>query len=203
MFEIWLVRHGETDWNHAGRLQGWTDIPLNEAGWCQARRLAAALHGVPFCAVYTSDLVRARTTASLLQRELNAPLLVTQQLRERCFGSGEGLTRQEIAERFPNGIPDAEPEAQLSARMADWFRRVLAIHRKGRILAVTHGGFIRQALRMAGVDPPATLANTCVNRFRHTPDGWRALAVNAAEHLAICHPSHAAASHTSRPSAPY
>ena len=95
MCTLLLVRHGETDWNAEGRLQGHTDRPLNDYGRTQARRLAEQLHGDGIAAIYASDLVRARETAEILSERLGLPVLLDADLRERNWGSWEGLTPDE------------------------------------------------------------------------------------------------------------
>jgi broad specificity phosphatase PhoE len=83
---LWLVRHGATDWSDAGRLNGWTDVPLNERGRLQARSLAERLAGRQFAAVWSSDLMRAIETAQLAVGEP----VPDGRLRELGFGSLEG-----------------------------------------------------------------------------------------------------------------
>jgi probable phosphoglycerate mutase len=99
---LFLVRHGETDWNAEGRWQGQTDIPLNAAGRAQALALAARLRGHGIATVATSDLRRARETAAIVAAELGLALdVVDHRLREQSFGDFEGLTARECEERFP------------------------------------------------------------------------------------------------------
>ncbi|QSO45890.1 histidine phosphatase family protein [Alicyclobacillus mengziensis] len=93
MLELWVVRHGQTDWNLDRRIQGWTDVPLNNAGRIQAKKLGKHLEGIPFTALYTSDLLRARTTAAILQQHTGAPVTVDKRLREKYFGALEGKVR--------------------------------------------------------------------------------------------------------------
>ena len=89
----WLmVRHGETEWNRQGRLQGWSDVPLGEEGRRAAEALARVLAGEGVGALYTSDLRRARDTAAVIGRPLGLPVRVDPRWRVLHFGTWEGLT---------------------------------------------------------------------------------------------------------------
>ena len=99
--EILLIRHGETDWNRARRMQGHIDIPLNNEGLRQAKALGAALASEKLDAVYTSDLQRAKLTAQAVADVHQMPLIIDEQLRERCYGVFEGLMYKEVAQQFP------------------------------------------------------------------------------------------------------
>src|SRR5512142_825206 len=96
-----LVRHGETDWNSDGRVQGHLDVPLNAAGRAQAARLADILASVPIDAIYTSDLSRASETASAIAARHGLAVHPDPGLRERLFGAWQGLSLDEVAVRFP------------------------------------------------------------------------------------------------------
>lgn len=183
VMELWVVRHGETDWNTAARVQGWTDVPLNGAGIQQARKLAWLLQGVPFKAVFTSDLTRARMTAEALQQSVAAPLHRDRRLRERQFGSAEGLTRTEMQMRFPAGIPDQEPLQALADRATAFLDEMTNTFHDGRVLCVSHGGLIRTLLKLAGQSDIPPLHNTSVSRLVWTGENWRAAAISSADHV--------------------
>ena len=101
--KIFLVRHGETDWNVAQRIQGSTDTPLNENGIMQARKLAEELakRETPIIGVYTSKLERAAKTAECVANKLGKECIVLPGLEEINFGLWEGITWEQVKERFP------------------------------------------------------------------------------------------------------
>ncbi len=96
-----LVRHGETAWNAEGRVQGQTDVPLNDVGRAQAEALVPVLGAERFDAMYSSDLLRVRETAQPTARVLGLDAALDAGLRERHYGQFETLTYVECAERFP------------------------------------------------------------------------------------------------------
>jgi broad specificity phosphatase PhoE len=135
-----LVRHGETDWNAVGRLQGHTDRPLSDFGRRQARQLAEELESDRFDAVYASDLARARETAEIVGERLGLPALLDPDLREKDWGTWEGLTSVERDRvEFVGESTEAHQERILGA-----LRRIAEQHPGGRVLVVTHGGSMRR-----------------------------------------------------------
>jgi len=148
--EFLLVRHGETDWNRDGRLQGHADPSLNEAGRAQARELARRLNELEFDAAYTSDLRRATETAEIILAGRRTPLTREAGLREIDVGSWSGLTRPEIEERFP-GMHEHDGESR-DAHLERVLRTVQEIarrHQGERVLIVSHGGSLRALRRHA------------------------------------------------------
>jgi probable phosphoglycerate mutase len=135
-----LVRHGETDWNAEGRLQGHTDRPLNDHGRRQAAALAERLADDDIDAVYASDLARARETAEILAERLGLPVVTDPDLRERNWGNWEGLTGTE-RDRVEYVGEDREAHG---ARVIQAVRRIAAQHPGERIVVVTHGGSLRR-----------------------------------------------------------
>ena len=141
MTTLLLVRHGETDWNAEGRLQGHTDRPLNDFGRRQASALAERLAGDGITAVYSSDLSRALETAEILAARLELPVVTDPDLRERNWGSWEGLTGPE------RDRVEYVGEANEAARRADDARRAGGSreqHPGERVVVVTHGGSLRR-----------------------------------------------------------
>jgi broad specificity phosphatase PhoE len=160
MTTILLARHGETDWNREGRWQGWADPPLNETGREQARTLAAELRATPFDAVYSSDLRRASETAEIVAAPHDVPVVLDRDLRELDIGSWSGLTRAEIAARFPDGRrPDGETHEQQAARVRASVLRIAREHPGGRVLVVAHGGSVRAIHDLITETPYHPIAN--------------------------------------------
>jgi broad specificity phosphatase PhoE len=143
--QLWLVRHGETEWSASGRHTSHTDLPLTGPGREHATDLRARLAGIAFDRVLASPLGRARQTCSLAGFGERAEIV--DDLREWDYGSGEGLTYAQIRETSPGWtvwtgeLPGSEPAGEVVAR-AD---RVIARTRAagGRTLAFSHGHFSR------------------------------------------------------------
>ncbi len=163
MTRLLLIRHGETDWNRDRRVQGTTDIPLNDAGRAQARDAAATVRellGDEPALTVASDLRRALETARIIAAELSLPEPWTSPLlRERSYGDAEGLTIEEYHERWgafgEAEPPGAEPRDALRDRAFRGIRAAVAEARSrtgtagGTLVAVAHGGLIREVLTHA------------------------------------------------------
>ena len=141
MTALLLVRHGETDWNADGRLQGQTDRPLSDFGRRQARQLADELADEELEAIYSSDLSRARETAEIVGERLGLPVVLDPDLREKDWGTWEGLTAVERDRvEFVGETTEEHQERILRA-----LRRISRVHAAdGRVLVVTHGGSMRR-----------------------------------------------------------
>jgi broad specificity phosphatase PhoE len=149
--ELLLVRHGETDWNAEGRLQGHTDRPLNEYGRRQAKELAARLAEEHVDAIYASDLSRARETAEIVGERLGLTVVIDPDLREKNWGTWEGLTGDQRV-----GVEYAgETVQEHRDRVMGAVRRIVRRHPDQRIVVVTHGGSLRriQAAVQGVADP--------------------------------------------------
>jgi probable phosphoglycerate mutase len=146
---IILARHGETDWNLERRWQGHSDRPLNETGRAQAEALAEQLAGEPIAAIYSSDLMRAHETARIVASRLGRDVVAVPGLRERRFGSWEGLRDAEVEARFPgaHGPPDGETRDEMLRRVLQSLEAIAATHAGETVLVVAHGGPIRAVLR--------------------------------------------------------
>ncbi|MEQ8843158.1 MAG: histidine phosphatase family protein [Acidimicrobiales bacterium] len=177
MLNVLLARHGQSEWNAAGRWQGQADPPLSDLGRAQAAGAADQLGS--FDAIIASDLDRALTTAMIIADRLGVgPVLVEPAFRERHAGEYEGLTREEIDERFPgnldNGIwpPGWELDTDVHARVADALERVRAEIGSGDVLIVSHGGVIYSLEGHHGA-PYQRIANLGARWFHHDDRGWR------------------------------
>ena len=185
---ILAIRHGETAWNVDTRIQGHLDIPLNDTGREQARRLGRALAARgPIDAICSSDLLRALQTARAVAEATGAPLTVNAALRERCFGDLQGHTFAEFsaaqpheAERWrrrdPEWVPPGGGESLLMFReRVTQAVQALAAENVGKTLALfTHGGVLDVLYRAAtglGLQDARTwqITNTAVNRLLWTP----------------------------------
>lgn len=153
---IHLVRHGETAWNRERRLQGWTDIPLNDAGIFQARAAGKLLAGRRIAAVLSSDLSRARQTAELIAASVGVEVTIDQALRERNYGSAEGQLAVDLERRYQGRLADcwADPDFAFAGgesrrgayvRLKSFLDRVLGAPPDGELVIVSHGGALRVA----------------------------------------------------------
>ncbi len=194
------IRHGETAWNVDTRIQGQLDIPLNDNGRWQAGRLARALTGESLHAIYASDLGRAHQTAQALADAVGLPVIPETGLRERGFGIFEGLTFQEIEQRWPDesmrwrkrdpdfGPAGGETLAGFYERCVATASRIAAAHPGQTIALVAHGGVLdclyRAGSRIA-LQAPRTwhLGNAGINRLLYTPGGFNLIGWGDTFHL--------------------
>jgi broad specificity phosphatase PhoE len=149
VLQLYLARHGQTDWNLDGRLQGSADIPLNATGRLQAAALAERLKGVHLDAVYSSALKRSRETAEIVHGA--APLQALAGLNERRLGAFEGRHGDADYDRRSH-LPDdtldgGESIAQFFARIRTTLDGILARHPSGAILVVGHGATNQMIIR--------------------------------------------------------
>jgi len=154
MTTLFLIRHGETEWNSNGRWQGHTDVPLTERGREQARKLAQRLveDQAHFDYIYASDLGRAFETAEIVAKPFGLPVKALPELREIDIGSWSGLTRAEIIERYPGAFSaffhahDGETWEAFGVRAGNALQRLVRHHPGEALALVTHGGTIRAML---------------------------------------------------------
>lgn len=159
-----LVRHGQSEWNAAGRWQGQADPPLTDLGRRQAVEAARAIGAVD--GVWASDLVRAAETATIIAEQIGVgPVVIDPDLRERDAGEFSGLTRDEIEQRFPGYLaahrrpPGWESHEDLLERATVAIARIAEALPGGDALVVTHGGLVYAVEEHLGADF-ARMANT-------------------------------------------
>jgi probable phosphoglycerate mutase len=205
MTEIWLIRHGETDWNRARRLQGWQDTPLNAHGVNQAQHLAERLaqeaRNGPFDAIYSSDLQRSVDTARPTSKRVGPRVRLEPGLRERCYGVLEGVAmdrldieQPEAAAAWKSREPDrlldgGETLRQFHNRVVSTIDDIAERHEGGRVLLFTHGGVLDIVWRHAHGIPlthprDAALLNAGVNRLAVENRRWHVMGWGDISHIA-------------------
>lgn len=195
-----IVRHGETAWNLVSRIQGHTDIPLNERGLWQAERAGQALRDEGIHAIYTSDLRRAADTAAAIGRACELPVTTHEGLRERHFGRFEGYSHDDIATRWPdearrwrNRDPDYGPQGgeilqHFYDRVITTAHEIARDHPGETVVLVAHGGVLDCFYRAAthvGLSVPRTwkIANASINRLLRTDEGFALIGWADTRHL--------------------
>src|SRR5512140_2223440 len=181
MTELWLIRHGQTDWNLEGRYQGQGDMPLNATGLAQAEAFAASLDGQRFAALYSSDLQRAFQTALAISRKTGLPILPEVRLREIHQGQWQGRTLDEVRAIYNESAqarrehidpaaaraPGGESVLEVSQRMAAAADSIARAHPGQRVLVVSHGLALATLLCQAQCIPISEV-------YSHIPDNTQA-----------------------------
>jgi probable phosphoglycerate mutase len=200
---LYLIRHGETDWNAAGRWQGHADVPLNERGKKQSELLAQHLQqaGVRFDAIYSSDLTRAYQTAWEIGSALRVAVQLLPPLREIDLGYWSGLSRADIKTQYPveyrlleqgQDIPrgGAETATALYRRVTETVKAMVDSHPGETLALVSHGGSIRSLLKYVDetyhgnlARPREHLGNTSVTVLHCESDTWKIVTYNDMQHL--------------------
>ncbi len=184
---IYLVRHGETDWNRQRRIQGSTDIPLNDTGREQAERTGRLLARRSWDGIASSPLSRAFETGAIIARSIGADpaqIEVVDEFVERRYGDAEGLDDRELARLFPDDtpVPGRETREEVSARVIPSIvslaeRLSATVGRPANLIVTTHGGVIRTVLNHVAPDlrhhRGVPITNGSVHSFRHVDDGLR------------------------------
>ena len=169
---FYIVRHGETDWNAKGLLQGHLGEDLNKNGQNQAKKVATELKNVHFDAIFSSDLIRAKHTAKIIALERKLAVEATELLRERTFGPFEGKPYSALSEfdktleqltneekRVYKAHPDMENDEEVIGRIFTFLREVAIRFGGKNILIVTHGGVMRTLLIHTGFETYESLAH--------------------------------------------
>ena len=196
-----VVRHGETRSNLEQRIQGQGDSPLTESGLAQAEAIARRLAAErAFDVLVSSDLGRALETARPIARSTGREIRIDPRLRERHFGIGEGLTYEEVGERFPGAfrgdgaidpdyaIPGGESRRRFHERVAHAFEALAAEHPGARLVVVTHGGVLATLYRHIHRIPLAeprriAIGNASYNAMSFAAGAWTLHAWSDDDHL--------------------
>ncbi len=152
--KLFLLRHGETDWNREGRMQGWSDVPMNKTGKKQAAERAELLAGEKIDAVYSSDLQRAAKTAEAIAERHGLEVVETKALRESWIGELEGMKhgesiaahpdyyveREKGNNKFTMQYPGGESHEMLFKRVKKFIEKIKKKHNKETLIVVSHNG---------------------------------------------------------------
>jgi Fructose-2,6-bisphosphatase len=192
MTDLYLVRHGETEWNRQRRIQGRTDIPLNATGREQARLTGMLLTRRPITRVFASPLSRARETAEIIAAELGLPgPELRDALVERNYGDAEGLSFHEVDARYPEGVevPGRESRPEVAERVVPDLLELALAHPGEALVVVSHGGAIRAALTVAEPDGGfGPITNGSVHSFHVVEGDLRLVAFDDPIELAAVDP---------------
>lgn len=177
---IALTRHGQTHWNAAGRMQGSTDIPLNDIGREQAVASAGRFVAEDWHHVVTSPLARAAETGRIIADGLGITLSgVYHDLRERHYGHAEGLTNEEAAREWPDGeFPGLEARKAVADRGLDSLAGIVRDLPGSAVIVVAHGTLIREVLRRITTLPIPPILNAATSIVEHADGRWRIVTVN-------------------------
>ncbi|UNK20533.1 histidine phosphatase family protein [Paenibacillus sp. N3/727] len=188
---IGFIRHGLTDWNAIGKIQGQTDIPLNEEGRLQARLLGERLLQEPYKwdFIVSSGLSRAEETGSIIASMLDIPMLEPDlRLRERAYGQVEGLTASEREIRFGKEWKHQdlgqETDLDLQARGMEFLEEMWNKYPKSNMLVVSHGGFLAQLYGTLYKDRIVErIGNLSITILEKKDVDWVPLLFNCTRHL--------------------
>jgi 2,3-bisphosphoglycerate-dependent phosphoglycerate mutase len=195
---ILLIRSGETDWNRAGKHQGWVASPLNAHGKRQAEKLARFLRNIGIGALYSSDLARAKQTTEILVSQLGLTPVYDERLRERSVGQWQGLTLGEIRDWYPQEyaalnahdsyrVPSGESRADVQARFQLALKDIMKQTQAETIGIVSHTTAIKLAVALLVPQANAAfedLNNTSVTTLAYDETGmWQVMAMDDVLHL--------------------
>jgi uncharacterized phosphatase len=178
-----LIRHGQTDWNAAGRMQGSTDIPLNDIGRQQAESAVAMLADFQWDVIVSSPLKRASETAEIIADGLGVDVGPSYELLcERHYGEGEGLTKSEVDERWPDASqPGLETLDSVVDRGLAALEKIADDYPDKQIIVVCHGTIIRYTLSKLAQRPFDHILNGSISTIERVNGGWAVHSVNGEE----------------------
>lgn len=185
---ICLVRHGETDWNSIRKIQGRTDIPINETGIRQAKDCSHFLNEFQWNVLVSSPLIRARQTAEIIKEELKLPIIVMENFIERNYGAIEGLTIEERSKLFPDlRCPGQESIEIVRERVMEGIEELHRLYQNKKIILVAHGGVINVILSILSNGMIGTgktgLSNGSLSNIYFDEGKWKVKNYNQVSHL--------------------
>ncbi|WNR42430.1 histidine phosphatase family protein [Paenibacillus roseipurpureus] len=188
MTTIGFIRHGSTEWNRLGKLQGQLDTELTDEGREQARLLGLRLADESWDGIISSDLKRASETASIIAQQSRIPLLAMDvRLRERSYGLVEGTTAVEREARWGADWKlqelGQEKDHELWARWLAFEAGILDAYKGKKVLLISHGGFIVQVLRELQLNQEQFLENTSLTLLSRAENQWQLQLYNCLLHL--------------------
>ncbi|MNI05478.1 Glucosyl-3-phosphoglycerate phosphatase [compost metagenome] len=196
MTTVGLIRHGSTEWNRLGKLQGQIDTDLTDEGRNQAQLLGLRLRNEEWTHMISSDLSRAKETAQIISEFSGIPLTgLDMRLRERSFGLAEGLTLPERLERWGEDWRNldlgGESNEDVWARWLDFATELSQTYTNDeKILLISHGGTIHQILRGLQLEREEFLQNTSISVIQRVDSSWNLLLYNCLSHLEVTKDSH-------------
>lgn len=201
---IYLIRHGESEWNREGLFQGSSDPPLSQRGLLEARSIAQRFKNQSLEAIYSSGLIRAYETAKAIGYYHPLTIQRMKGLNERMMGVWEGLKRETIIERYRKTyrlwqekreealIPGGEPYEEFTDRVQRAFSTIMEREKSGKILIITHEGVIKSILCRIFLLPIQGVkffrqGNTAVNPLEKKKEEFYLLGLNDRTHLDTDH----------------
>ncbi len=196
MGNIYIVRHGVTNYNQENRFQGQLDIPLNDEGLAQVAKLGNYFQKRPVDVIYSSDLKRAYQTAEAIARAKDLQIRILPGLREVNVGKLEGMTWAEVKENYPNwvksghnhGYPGGETRLDIENRVKNTWEYIAKRHSNENVVLVSHGGIIKSLIcLLLGINNENrsrfVIDNSSVTRIIYNDSGYKVKSLNSLEHL--------------------
>lgn len=189
MTTICLIRHGETEWNKIGRIQGTTDVPLNEKGKLQAQACGSHLMNEAWDVIVTSPLKRAKETAAIINETMRLPMVEMKEFQEKHFGKAEGMTAEERYGLYPDkNYPGQEQPQEFHGRLSNGLSQLNERFGNRRVLVVAHGGVINAILEQLAhgeYDGEVRLQNGGMNHLAYASERWEIQHYNSIDHLEL------------------
>lgn len=176
---FYVIRHGQTNWNLDDKIQGQTDIPLNNLGIAQAKEIKMKLGDTKFSSCFSSDLKRTSQTAQIIMEGQQDKIIFDRRLRERNFRELEGKSSSAYICATSQDLKNIETDDAVSRRVFEFLHEVLNTKPIGNILIVTHGGVIRsiltKILALKCRDVEIETGNMAMIKLLFANDSWKVL----------------------------